>query len=126
MFLHSEKAVNVGFWNVCGILDLCIWCNRSWGRPRSVHYVLKTALDYQFLVYVLYANQWYFYSSSSETNRIYTASQKRSTCWPGGFSVILAMVLQVKEYSGDTQITNFKSSRAENHSIVLYIASCLI
>jgi len=37
---------------------------------------------------------------------MHLVSQKRPTCWPGGFSVILAMVLQVKEYSIDLQITN--------------------
>jgi hypothetical protein len=41
-----------------------------------------------------------------ETNRMCPLSQKRSTRWPGGFPVILAMLLQVKEYSGDLQITN--------------------
>jgi hypothetical protein len=62
-----------------------------------------------------------FYPSSSETNRLYTASQKRSTCWPGGFSFIRAMVLQVKEYSGDLQITDI-NLQVQIIILMLYIA----
>jgi hypothetical protein len=57
-----------------------------------------------------------------ETNRMYPLSQKRSTQWQGGFPVILAMVLQVKEYSGDLQIANV-NLQVQKIILMLYIAS---
>jgi hypothetical protein len=56
-----------------------------------------------------------FYPSSSETNRMYTAFQKRS-------EYMLAMVLQVKEYSDDLQTTDI-NLQVQIIILMLYIAS---
>lgn len=53
---------------------------------------------------------------------MYPLSQKRSTRWQGGFPVILAIVLQVKEYSGDLQIANI-DLQVQKIILMLYIAS---
>lgn len=52
---------------------------------------------------------------------MYPVSQK-STRWPAGFPVILAMVLQVKEHSGDLQSTNI-NLQVQKIILMLYIAS---
>lgn len=57
-----------------------------------------------------------------ETNRMYPLSQQRSTQRPGGFPPILATVLQVKEYSGDLQITHI-NLQVQKIILMLYIAS---
>jgi len=51
---------------------------------------------------------------------MYLISQKRSTCSPGGFSVILAIMPQVKEYSGDLQITNV-NLQVQKITLLFYI-----
>lgn len=49
---------------------------------------------------------------------MYSVHQKRSECWPHGYSVVLAIVLQVERHSGEMQIR--QSSNTENYSSVVY------